>query len=149
MNSYRSSQGTAKKENFCFVKVGSGHHIVQHSLRIKVESFFTCLSFTLPIASVVDQQKIDFEVNQHKQGIWQPVAYVACIPVKINYSRGIGRAVSSVSYQNEIQTHSIFGSDENVFMWNTSGHGNIKARRRWLFWEVKQYILEFIQNTCY
>lgn len=55
------------------------------------------------------------------------MANVACIAVKVNDGWRIRCIVPCVSQQNKIEENSIFGFDEDVFMWYTGRHGNIKA----------------------
>lgn len=154
-------QWAAEQHHLRLVEVGTRHDVVQRGLGIEVQPFLAGLALALPVAAVIHEHHVGFQIDQHQQGVRHPVADVARVTMEINdggwsrrgatlIPRGTsGRLPSSVAEENEVELHAVLGADVHVLVRDSCWHGNIKPRGRGLIWEVEEHILEFVEDPCH
>lgn len=156
-------QRAAKEHDLCLVQVRAGHDVVQRGLGIQEQPVLAGLAVALPVAAVVHQHHIGFQIDQHQQGVWHPVANITCITMEIKdgrRSRGSGAALiarvdsrrlvaSCVAEQDEVKLHTVLGANVHVFMGDSRWHGNIKARGGGLVGEIEEHVLKLVENACH
>lgn len=154
-------QRAAKQHHLCLVKIGTRHDIVQRGLCIEVQPVLAGLPLALPIAAVIHEHHVSFQIDQHQQGVRYPVTNIASVTVEINNGgrsrrgaalipRGTSRRLpSGVAEKNEVELHAVLGANVNVLVRDSCWHGNIKARGRGLIGKVEEHILKFVEDPCH